>query len=280
MVTSTEMHLETKESSSEEAVAVEASLRLAISDVDATTDALAPLSRLLNQYITDRIAQQRPVLRAMRDHVMMALAAANDGEDLCMAALRALDAFVAVYVIGARAKASAFFDKLIRETGWFRIGVFAGSSVAEAAFLAVNHPKKTLTVIDGGAGFPGRKLIDRLAWQTQAPVRYAPLAAAHKAVEQLDVVVMGAKEVMMNGCVVVNAGGAAVAQAAQEAGVPVSITTQAVKFSERALVEWVLDGGDVLRPRETQSIVTELDTNGWRPTFVPDVLKKIVGDRP
>lgn len=268
-----------QKSSSEEAVAYEAILRLAISDVDAKVDALAPLSRLLNEYISDNTAQRRPVLRAMRDHVLVALAAAEDGEDLCTVALRALDAFIAVYVIGARAKASAFFDKLIRETGWFRIAILAGSSVAEAAFLAVNHPKKTLTVIDAGSDFPGRKLVDKLAWQTQAPVKYAPLSAAHKAVEQVDVVVMGAKEVMMNGCVIVAAGGAAVAQAAQEAGVPVLIATQAVKFSERALVEWFIEG-DVLRPRETQSIVTELDTNAWRPTFVPDVLKKIAGERP
>lgn len=270
---------ECRDSSSEEAIAYEASLRLAISDIDASADALAPLSRLLNRYITDAIAIRQPVLHAMRNHVLVALATAADDNDLCTIALRALDAFIAVYVIGARAKASAFFDKLIRDTGWFRIAVVAGSSVAEAAFLAVNHPKKTLTVIDLGDGFPGRKLIDRLAWQTQAPVKYAPLAAAHKAVEQVDVLVMGAKEVMMNGCVIVAAGGAAVAQAAQEAGVPVLITTQSVKFSERALIEWFLDG-DVLRPREMQSIVTELDTTAWRPTFVPDVLKKIAGDRP
>lgn len=265
-------------SSSEEAVTYEATLRLAIKDLDESQDALVPLSRLLNQHIPDDVATRRPVLRAMRDHVLTHLGTSEDADDLRTTTLRALDSFLAVHVIGARAKASAFFDKLIRETGWFRIALVAGSSVAEAAFLAVNHPKKTLTVIDAGPLQPGRALTHKLAWQTQVPVRYAPLCAAHRAVEGVDAVIMGAEEIMTNGCVMVAPGGAVVAHAAAEAAVPVIITTQTVKFSDRALVDWFVDG-DILRPREIQAIVTELDTNAWRPTFMPDVLKKMGGER-
>lgn len=265
-------------SSSEEAVSVEADLRLAISDLDPDADVLAPLSRLLNLYITDEIAQRRPVLRAMRDFVMVALGNAADGDNLCTVASRALDAFIAVHVIGARAKASAFFDKLICETNWLRVAILAGSSVAEAAFLAVNNNNKSLTVIDVGPAFPGRALADKLARQTKAPVRYAPLASVHKALEQVDAVVMGAEEVMMNGCVVVSPGGGVVAQAAQEANLPILIVTQAVKFSNRALVEWFVKG-DVLRPAEIQSIVTEMDADPTRPSFAPDIWKKLSGER-
>lgn len=261
-------------SSSEEAVRVESSLRFAIKDVKPTDDALARLSRLVNQYITVAVAAQRPVLRAMRDHVLMCLTDAEHNEDLCTIAVRALDTFLSVHVIGARAKTSAFFDKMVRETGWIRVALFAGSTVAEAAFLAINHPKKSLTVIDNGPGRPGRALADRLAKQTQVPVRYAPLCAAHKAVEYVDVIIMGAEEVLSNGCAIVGGGGAFVAFAAQAAGVPLVITTQSVKISEHAIVDWYAEG-DVLRPREIQAIVTELDTNSWRPTFIPDAFKKI-----
>lgn len=264
-------------SSSDEAVAYEAKLRLAISDIDPNTDILVHISRLVNRYIPDDVAQRKPVLRAMRDHILLELAGADESDDLCVVARRALDAFLSVRVIGARAKASAFFDKLVKDTGWIRIAVVAGSTVAEAAFLAVNHPKKTLTVIDFGPHFPGRSLVHRLATQTHASVRYAPLAAAYKAIEQVDVIVMGASEVMMNGSVIVAPGCAAIAHCAHEIGVPVLITTQAVKISYRALVDWFVES-DLIRPREVQAIVTELDTNAWTPTFVPDVHKKMTGE--
>lgn len=265
-------------SSSDEAIAYESKLRLAISDIDPHTDVLVHISRLVNRYIPDEVAERKPVLRAMRDHILIELAGADDSDDLCVIAKRALDAFLSVRVIGARAKASAFFDKLVKDTGWVRIAVVAGSTVAEAAFLAVNHPKKILTVIDFGPHFPGRSLVHRLATQTLASVRYAPLAAAYKAIEQVDVVVMGASEVMMNGSVVVAPGCAAIAHFAHEIGVPLLITTQAVKISYRALVDWFVEG-DLIRPREVQAIVTELDTNAWTPTFVPDVHKKMTGEQ-
>lgn len=265
-------------SSSEHAIAYEARLRLSISDIDPEGDPLVLISRLLNHHIPEHLAQSKPILRAMRDNVLVALASASDTDDLCAVAKCALDVFSSVHIIGARAKASAFFDKLVKDTEWTRIAIVAGSTVAEAAFLAVNHPKKSLTVIDVGPHFPGRSLVHRLASQTHAPVRYAPLSAAHKAVEQVDVIVIGANEIMMNGCVVVAPGGAAIVHAAHEAGVPVLVTAQAVKFSERALVDWFVDG-DVIKPREIQAIVTELDTNSWRPTFVPDVHKKMAGER-
>lgn len=315
-------------SSSEEAVEYESRIRFDLKTIDLSScqDQLTALSRLLKQYISDDVANRRPLLRAMRDHVLVSLSAASahadelvrthDGDsnywgteeeeekrlertatkrgkngrksymkqdqlDLRAVALQALDSFVAVNVIGARSKASAFFDKLVRETAWFRVALVAGSSVAEAGFLAVNSwgMKKTLTVIDVGPSCPGQVLANRLASQTQAPVRYAPLSAAGEVIDGVDVVVMGAREIMMNGNVVVDAGGGYVAQVAQEAGVPVVIATQAVKVTERFSTDWYAfdTDGDVLKAREIQSIVTELDTNSWRATFTPDILKKMSG---
>lgn len=312
-------------SSSEEAVEYESRIRFDLKTIDLSScqNQLTALSRLLKQYISDDVANRRPLLRAMRDHVLVSLSAASahadelvrthngnsnhcgteeqkrqglateggkngrklymrqDHLDLRTVALQALDSFVAVNVIGARSKASAFFDKLVRETAWFRVALVAGSSVAEAGFLAVNSwgMKKTLTVIDVGPSCPGQELANRLASQTQAPVRYAPLSAAGEVIDAVDVVVMGAREILMNGNVVVDAGGGYVAQVAQEAGVPVVIATQAVKVTERFSTDWYAfdTDGDVLKAREIQSIVTELDTNSWRATFTPDILKKMSG---
>lgn len=264
------------QSASEEALSYEAALRLALSDlsVDANSSEVA---RVVQTRLSESMTQGRPLLRAMHDTVLAAVSGTDSDEDeeTCAVsrAVRALDNFVSVSVVGARAKVSAFFDQMILRTGWFRIAVVAGSSVAEAAFLAVNHPKKILTVIDLPPTLPGRTLAHKLGWQTEVVVRYAPLVAAHRALEGVDVVVMGAQEVLMNGAVVVAPGGAVVVQAAQEAGVPVVIAAQAAKFSERAVVEW-FDDGDVVRAREVQRLVTELDTGAWRTEFAPDVLKK------
>lgn len=317
-------------SSSEEAVEYESRIRFDLKTIDLSScqNQLIALSRLLKHYISDDVANRRPLLRAMRDHVLVSLSTASahadellrthngnsnhwgteeerrhelektasesgkngrksymkqDQLDLRTVALQALDSFVAVNVIGARSKASAFFDKLVRETAWFRVALVAGSSVAEAGFLAVNSwgMKKTLTVIDVGPSCPGQELANRLASQTQAPVRYVPLSAiaAAEVFETVDVVLMGAREVLMNGNVVVDAGGGYVAQAAQEAGVPVVIATQAIKVTERFSTDWYAfdTDGDVLKAREIQSIVTELDTNSWRATFTTDILKKMSG---
>lgn len=300
-----------EKSSSEQAVECEAALRLAINDLPAipatNEDHLSVLSRIVNELITDDIALNRPILRVMRDHFLDSLSnstaitassTSHGGPELQQqqqeenskesetwpevrtSVLQCLDTFLSVHVIGARAKASAFFDKLIYDTRWLRIGLVAGSTVAESAFLAVNSwggSKKSLTVIDLGKSCPGHDVVKRLAFQTQAPVRYAPLCAAHKALEQVDVVIMGAQEVVMNGCAIVAPGGGIVAQAAQEARVPVVITTQSVKFTERIVVDWFVNGGDVLKPAEIHSIVTELDTNSLSPTFAPDILKRMIG---
>lgn len=364
-------------SSSNEAVEYEAMVRFALKNLDfpsfsssSRQEQLVSLTRVITHYISDDIAARKPLLRAMREHVLVCLSAAasaSDGDktsvvdtqhqqptandkdgvslsrrtsdekpgviqamrsnssnsssiglshpcDLRTVALRSLDSFISVHVIGARAKASAFLDKLIRDTRWSRVALVAGSSVAEAGYLAINSwgINKKLTVIDIGledrnewehtglsssspsssstpfsiptcSTSTGKALAVRLATQTQATtaatatgVRYVALSAAYAVMMQVDVVVMGAREICSNGNVIVDAGGAIVAQAAQDADVPVVVVAQAVKMTERCVADWFAfdTDGDVIRAREIQALVTELDTASWRPTGVPDMLKK------
>lgn len=361
-------------SSSNEAVEYEAMIRFALKHMDVSSfssfsrqEQLISLTRIITHYISDDVAARNPLLRAMREHVLLGLsaaAAASDGDkssvvgiaqlqqtandkdgvslsrrpsdekpgviqamrsnssnsnigplnscDLRTVALRSIDSFISVQVIGARAKTSAFLDRLIRDTQWSRVALVGGSTVAEACYLAINSwgIKKKLTVIDIGSedrnenGYTGlysssssspfriptsstttgKAMAMRLATQTQATtaatatsVRYVPLSAAHTVMMQVDVVVMGAREICNNGNVIVAAGGSIVVQAAQDADVPVVVVAQSVKLTERCVADWFAfdTDGDVIKAREIQTVLTELDTASWRPTGIADIIKKL-----
>lgn len=214
----------------------------------------------------------------MRESIQARLAA-HSADDLALydVALAALDAFVAVRVRGASAKASAFFDQLCTERGWTSLAVYGASTVAEAAFLAVNVARKKLTVIDSAPAYEGRQIAKRLAADSGAPVRYGVLASCQSLLEGVDAVIMGAEEVAMNGAVLAAPGASVVVQVARELGVSVVVTTQAVKFSENMVVDWVYGAYDVIRPYEVLAIVTEMDTGTSTPASAPDVLRRLAG---
>lgn len=233
----------------------------------------AELSRLLPEALTS----SHPVLRAQREAIQPAIIhhSANDNT-IFDAALTAMDAFLSVRIHGARSKASAFFDRYCRETSWTHIALFAPSTVAEACFLALNESRKRLTVIDVGPEYPGRALAARLAAQTNAPTRYAVLSSAAHALETVDVLLLGAREVCVNGCVICEEGAGALVQIAKDSGVSVVVVTQAVKYSDRMVVDWNA-GGDVIRPDEITAVVTELDTATWNTCAAPNILVRSRG---
>lgn len=143
--------------------------------------------------------------------------------------------------------------------------------------MAVNTTGKRLTVIDSGPGFEGRSMAKRLASTTGAPIKYGVLADCHRLLDNIDAVVIGAEEVAMNGAVLSAPGSAVVVQVARELAVPVVVTTQAIKFSESMVVDWVSAGCDVIRAHEVLVIITEMDTVNWSPSSAPDVLRKMAG---
>eukprot|EP00177_Eucheuma_denticulatum_P008524 GFKZ01015509.1.p2 GENE.GFKZ01015509.1~~GFKZ01015509.1.p2 ORF type:complete len:281 (+),score=40.53 GFKZ01015509.1:404-1246(+) len=219
-----------------------------------------------------------PLLRAMRDTIEARLLTHRaDDVTVLDVALTALDSFISVRVLGARAKVSAFFDQLVRERSWTSFAVFGSSTVAEAAFLAVNTSGKRLTVIDSGPEFEGRAMAKRLASATGAPIKYGVLANCHRLLDNIDAVIIGAEEVAMNGAVLSAPGSAVVVQVARELAVPVVVTTQAIKFSENMVVDWVSGGYDVIRAHEVLVIITEMDTVNWSPSSAPDILRKMAG---
>lgn len=262
-------------SSTDAIMSLEASLRRKIIALQesAPSDPRLQLAQLLSSSSASGFGRgASPVLRAMRDAVRVQLAACDDDDILCHVALAALDAFVTVRVHGARAKTSAFFDKLSRERYWDSFAIFAGSTVAEEAFLAINI-RKQLTVIDVAPKYEGRGVAKRLAAATGAAVRYGLLGSCRRLLEGVDAVIIGAEEVAMNGCVLASPGAGIVVQIARELGVSVVVTTQAVKFSEGMIVDWTYAGYDVIRPHEILTIVTEMNTSAYGASDAPDVLK-------
>lgn len=216
-----------------------------------------------------------PVLRAQRDALQSAIVghSTDDGTLLDVAA-KASDAFLSVRIIGARAKASAFFDHLSFDHCWSHVAIMAGSTVAETCFLALNRERKRLTVIDIGPPYHGRQTAERLASQTQAPVRYSTLASSGSSLEMVDVLIIGATEVCMNGSVITSFGGGALVSMAREHGADVVVATQTAKFSERMVVGWC-DTGDVISHNEILAVVTEVDTGAWKSSSAPDLLRRM-----
>lgn len=253
----------------------EAHLRREIASLreEKNQDTRRVLAKLLSASGSPRSASH--VFRAMRDAVQEKVSS-HDGKDseLYDVALAALDAFIAVRIRGARAKVSAFFDQLCRERVWNSLALFASSSVAEAAFLAVNDMRKRLTIIDTAPDFQGRAVAKRLATSTGVSVRYGLLSSAQRLLEGVDALVIGAEEVSMNGAVVASPGASIAVQAAREHGLPVVVATQAVKFSESIIVDWMVGPYDVLKADEVATFVTELDTGSWATASAPDVLLK------
>lgn len=239
------------------------------------SDPRATILRHLTSIFPYEAAARNPTLRAQRDAVHAAVSAhpSNDSS-LYDVATTAMDAFLAVRINGARAKVSAFFDSLCRERQWSHVAVLAGSTVAEACFLALNYPSKRLTVIDTAPNYPGRALAARLASQTSANVRYATLSAAARALDTVHVLVIGAKEVCLNGTVLAERGAGVLANMARENAVQVVVATQAVKYSDRMLISRSPDG-DVIRPAEIAAVVTELDTAQWPVSEAPEVLRRL-----
>lgn len=253
----------------------EASLRCqvtALRDSDTPNPRLR-LARLLSFSSGPRSGPGRvssPVLRALRDAVQMQLAAHNgDDATLYDVALAALDSFVSVSIHAARSKTSILFDQLCRERDWNSLALFSASTVAEAAFRAVNVTGKQLTMIDIAPEYEGRAIAKRLASVTGLPVRYGLLGNCHRLMEGVDIVVIGADEVTMNGCILAAPGTGVVVQVAREIGIPVVVTTQAVKFSESMIVDWTYAGYDVIRPEEILIVVTEMELGSWGPGFGP-----------
>ncbi|PXF47890.1 Translation initiation factor eIF-2B subunit delta [Gracilariopsis chorda] len=239
------------------------------------SDPRATILRHLESIFPYEAAARNPTLRAQRDAVHAAVSAQpkNDAS-LYDVATTAMDAFLAVRINGARAKVSAFFDSFCRERQWSHVAVLAGSTVAEACFLALNYPSKRLTVIDTAPNYPGRTLAARLASQTSANVRYATLSAAARALDSVHVLVIGAKEVCLNGTVLAERGAGVLANMARENAVQVVVATQAVKYSDRMLISRSPDG-DVINPTEIAAVVTELDTAQWPVSEAPEVLRRL-----
>lgn len=234
-----------------------------------------PLLRHLLHLLPEPSLRFNPTLRAQRDALQSAiLAHPTSHPGLLDVAARAMDAFLSVRIHGARAKTSAFFDSLCRDRSWTHIAILSPSTVASACFQAINDRRKRLTIIDVAPHFPGRVDATSLASQTGAPVRYCVLANAHKGLDGVDVLVIGAREVCMNGCVVSAFGAGVLMHVARELGIPVVVATQSVKFSHRVLVDWCAEG-DVIRPTEISAIVTEMDTASWNPALAPEVLRKL-----
>lgn len=263
----------------------EASLRRQITALrhSNTTDPRIRLARLLSSSSDPRSGPgcaSSPVLRALRDSVQVQLAA-HTGDDAALfdIALAALGSFISVRICGARSKASIVFDQLCREREWNSLALFSASTVAEAAFKAAKVTGKRLTVIDVAPEFEGRAVAKRLASVTGSSVRYGLLGNCHRLLEGVDAVIIGAEEVTMNGCILASPGTGVVVQVAREIGVPVVVTTQAVKFSERMIVDWTFAGYDVIRAEEVLTVVTEMELGPWGPDFgpwaAPEVLREL-----
>ncbi|KAI0562226.1 Initiation factor 2 subunit [Gracilaria domingensis] len=240
-----------------------------------TDDPRETINRHIASVFPYQVSVRNPTLRAQRDAVQAAVTShAHNDDSLYQVATTAMDSFLAVRINGARAKVSAFFDLMCRDRQWSHIAVYSGSTVVEACFLALNYPTKRLTVIDSAPDYPGRALASRLASQTSAFVRYATLSAAAKALESAHVLVIGAKEVCLNGTVLARKGAGMLVQMARENGLPIVVATQAIKYSDRMLVARSADG-DVIKPSEISAVVTELDTAQWGVSEAPEVLRRV-----
>lgn len=195
------------------------------------------------------------------------------------AAVAALDAFVSTRVEDARGAASALFAKLCASRDWTSLAVFSPSSVAEEAVRVAGGEKRRFTVIDAAPEYEGRAVAKRLAGYTEASVRYGVLGNCQRLLDGAHVVVIGAEEVTMNGCVLAAPGASVIAQVAKEIGIPVIVTTQAVKFSEGMVVDWTYGGFDVLKTDEVLLVVTEMELSeanvGIAPWMAPDVSKAL-----
>lgn len=230
---------------------------------------------LINQ-LAPQESRVTPLARGLADAVLEKVAIHDDEDTLYATALAAIDAFVSVRVRGASLKVSAFFDQLCSSWSWSSLAVFGLSKVVEDAFLAVNAPRKKLTVIDAGPDYSGREVAKRLGTITGVSVKYGVLADAHRLLEGCDALVLGAEELGMNGTALVGSGGAACVQAAREVGTSVVVVAQAAKLVGGVFVDWTVAGFDVVRPYEIHSIVTEMDMGTWNPASAPDVMKRVI----
>ena len=221
-----------------------------------------------------------PPVRALRASAQRSVQAhAGANAELCDVALAALDAFVSTRVRGARAKACELFARLCESREWSSLAVFSASSVAEEALRGAGGEKRRFTVIDCAPEFEGRALARRLARFTESSVRYGVLGNCQRLLDGAHVVVIGAEEVTMNGCVLAAPGASVIAQVAKEIGIPVIVTTQAVKFSEGMVVDWTFGGFDVLKADEVLLVVTEMEMSevnmGIGPWMAPDVWQAV-----
>lgn len=234
------------------------------------------LLTLISTLLPQTLVNKSPILSAQREAVQDAITSHKENDQsLFKVASTAMDSFLSVRVHGARAKTSAFFDRLCGDKSWGHIAILAPSSVAQACFLALNDPRKRLTVIDVGPEFQGRAIATTLASQTGAPTRYAVLSSGLQALDGVDVLVLGAREVCINGSMICDYGAGALVQLARESGVAVIVVTQSVKYTQRMVVDWT-SGGDVISPHEVACVVTEIDTAAWSPVAAPEVLSRAV----
>lgn len=272
-------------SSTAAALAHEADLR---SQIVTLRDSNAPEPRLrLVRLFSAKTGLGRgasPAVRALQTAVQLKLAAyIGDEHGLYDVALSALDSFVNIRIKDARSKASESFAQLCHERDWTSLALFSASSVAEEALRTILGTKNRLTVIDVAPGYEGRATAKRLASATGASIRYGLLSNCQRLLDGVHVCVIGAEEVTMNGCILAAPGAGMVAQVAKEIGIPVVVTTQAVKFSEGMVVDWTYAGYDVLRPDEVLAIVTELEmesgVTGIGPWAAPDVLDALARTR-
>ncbi|CAN8067723.1 unnamed protein product, partial [Agarophyton chilense] len=102
----------------------------------------------------------------------------------------------------------------------------------------------------------------------------ATLSAAGAALESAHVLVLGAREVGLNGTVLAPRGAALLVQMARENALHVVVATQAVKYSERMFIAHSGDG-DVIQPGDISAVVTELDTAQWGASEAPEVLRRL-----
>lgn len=255
-----------------------------------TPDPRLRLARLLSLHSTHGRAPS-PAVRALQTTVQSQLEAygaapqksvpENSAKESALynVAISAVKSFVALCVEDASSEASVLFANLCEDRDWTSLALFSASSVAEEALKAADGKDKRITVIDAAPDYHGRAAAKRLASATESSIRYGLLSNCQRLLDGVHVIVIGAEEVTMNGAVLAAPGAGLIAQVAKEIGIPIVVTTQAIKFSEGMVVDWTFGEYDVLCPDEVLTIVTEFDLNsrgsGIGAWEAPDILQAL-----
>lgn len=186
-----------------------------------------------------------------------------------------MDKFVNTRIVSAAQGAIANVQELCYSRQYNHVALYAGSDIAEVATTGMSKSVPNVTVIDTLPRAVGRQTAKRLSNQ-QMFVRYGLISAADSLLDGVNVLLLGAEEIAMNGCIVVAAGAATICALCKEKEIPVIVIAQTAKFSDSMILDHQVQGNDVLRAHEVTTIITE--HGSVDPIMAPRVLRHTAYD--